>query len=657
MSSASFWGSRFPLYRALAILIVLLIGFGFTLSAFQRNNELIFSLRGKDWQMAPAPSFSDARPPESGWQSYNTKEIRAEQAYWLRIPLPAAKLDDPHLQIRNFSSMKVYDRGTIHYEYAYNAADKRTKNGFSWKFIPLSAPLSDEIYLLVQYSKHFPIDSRIGLGNKADLLDAMFRYDIDNLVLGFLLLFCSLIGLGLFASQRDALYLYFSLLSFTGGFGALVCNHLFMVLWNSPVPGHFQDACMPVGAYAFIGALSHLYPDIYRRVLRFFRRLLLLYSALTIASALFSFAAYVQAVVAFAPLFLVVLSLAFWTMSTAYRAKQDVESVWILAGFLSLVTITGIHMYRVALYTFFPREVNALLRWMFELPVDLLFWGLFAFVVCLIRVIVHRYTAMNRQLTEFNRSLEQAVQTRTAQLRERKEQLESAHENLGASIRENAEALAEAMRLEERHRITGSIHHTVGQTLSATIVQLEAAKRLIERDRLLAEEKLESAQSLIRTGLEDIRRSVRILREDDSYYDLVGSLGALFRDAEQSRGCIVEYDFNSDSLPDTLDTLQKRVVFQTLQQGIDLGVKMNRGRPCSFRLSVHMDAAWMNLRFVRLDAAPPSAADLEFGLQTIAERAERIGGSLTSETDRLGFALKLSLPLVSHDSFDLHRLG
>ncbi len=647
--------ARFSLYRALLILVVLLIGLGLLLSAFQRHNELIFALRGKDWQMAPASSFDEAQPPQSGWQRYSTQKLETEQSYWLRIPLPSAKLTDPYLQIRNFASMKVYERGSVQYEYVHTAFDKRIKNGFSWKLVPLSAPLPDELYMLVRYSKHFPIDGRIELGNKADLLDAMFRYDIDNLILGFLLLFCSLIGLGLYASQRESLYLYFALLSFTGGYGALVCNHLFMVIWDTPVPGHFQDACMPLGAYALVGAISKLYPNLYTRTLRLSRRLLLVYAALTLASALFSFTAYVQAIVAFAPLSLAIVVLVYWTMRTAYRLKQDIESVWMLAGFLSLITMVAIHMYRAALHTFVPQRIKFLLSWVFELPVDLLFWGLFAFVVCLIRVIVHRYTAMNRQLTEFNRTLEQAVQTRTAQLRERKEQLEAAHENLETSMRENAEALAEAMRLEERHRITGSIHDTVGHTLSATIVQLEAAKRLIDHDRPLTEEKLSSAQSLIRTGLEDIRRFVRILREDGSYYDLVGSIGALFRDAEHSRGCTVEYD--PSTLPTALDTLQKRVVFQTLQQGIELGAKMNLGRPCDFRLSVQADAEEIGLRFTLLNASLPSAADLEFGLQTIAERAERIGGNLIVEEDKSGFTLKLILPLVSHDSGELHRLG
>jgi len=643
----SFLKKHLPFYRALTFLVCLLLGLGIGLSILQQHDKPTYALKGADWTVAPASSFTDNRPPDEGWRDYRTKEIETEQAYWVRIPLPDAKLDNPYLQVRNFFSIKVYDKGEIRYEYVHSAADKRTKNGFSWKFVPLIAPLSSEVYLLVQYSKDFPIDNRMELGNRADLIDGIFRNDIDNLILGSLLLFSSLIGLGLYASHRDPLYLYFSLLSFAGGYGAVVCTHLFMVIWNNPVPGHFQDACLPVGSYALIGALSHLYPNVCRRTLRFFRRLLLVYSILTILSALFVFTVYVQAVIAFAPLFVVILTVAFWTMGAAYRMKKDAESIWILAGFLSLMTITAIHMYRVALYTFMPEEVNALLRWMHRLPVDLLFWGLFAFVVCFIRVIVHRYTAMHRQLTELNRSLEQVIQTRTMQILERTEQLEAAHENLGTSMRENAEALAEAMRLEERHRIAGSIHDAVGHTLSTTIVQLEAAKRLVEKERPLAEEKLESAQELVRKGLEDIRRSVRILREDGAFYDLSGSIGALFRDAEHSYGCNVDYA--SDSLPASLSTVQKRIVFQTLQQGIGMGIKTGGGSRRDFQLFVQSDDETMSLRFVLLNSWNLPTSDLEFGLQTVAERTARIGGSLAWETDPSGIALKLVLPLVSHD--------
>ncbi|MFC4600701.1 sensor histidine kinase [Cohnella hongkongensis] len=605
--------------------------------------------------MAPASSFGETSPPESGWQPFQPKMIQDEQAYWIRIPLPDVQLDNPNLQIRNFANMKVYDQGKVRDEYVQSEADKRTKNGFSWRFVPLPAPLSDEVFTLVVYSKHFPVESRILLGDRADLVDRIFRQDIDNLILGSLLLFSSLIGVGLYASQRDSLYLYFALLAFSGGYGTLVCNHLFMLLWGSPLPGHFQDGFLPFGAYAFAGALSRLYPELAVRTLRVFKGLLLAYASLTFLCGLLRFDLYVQAIVGFAPLFLAILGVAYWVMRAAYRARRDAESVWILAGFLSLMTIAAIHMYRFSFFAYLPEEVKSLLRWMNRLPVDLLFWGLFAFVVCLIRVIVHRYTAMHRQLTEFNRSLEHAVQTRTAQLRERKEQLESAHESLGASLREQAEALAEAMRLEERHRITGSIHDTVGHTLSATIIQLEAAKRLISHDHSLAEEKLGAAQGLVRTGLEDIRRAVRMLREDDSFYDLAGSLGALFRDAEQSGGCVFRYE--PLSLPTDLGTVQKRVVFQMLQQGIHLGTKRSADRPCEFRLDMQSDDESIRIRFVHLNAPKPPGAELEFGLNTVAERAATIGGQLSGENDSDGFALKLTLPLRSHDSFAMHTLG
>ncbi|MCD9020490.1 sensor histidine kinase [Cohnella silvisoli] len=641
-----FLKTHIPLLRTMLILITLLLFIGLALSAFQQRNDSSIQLRVDRWQWAPALNYEDNPSPADGWKTYMPGQVIPATIYWLRIPLPRVDWEDPYLRVLNVGSLKVYDGKQILFSYILSKHNNRINSAFHWKMVKVPLPLPDHLDLLVRYTSTHPVSAFVEIGDKSSLLTQTLHEDLDNLILGALLLFSGFIALGLYSTQRDRLYIYFALLAFAGGYAALVRNFLLQVIWNNPLLGYFQDACMPIGTFAFIGALEQVFPGVHRRTIRFLRWTMLSFSVLTFVSAVFSAHWYAFSMRFFAPLFIIVFVSVYWTIWSAYRNRKDLETIWIMAGFTSLATIASIHMYRFVLVSYLPIGFTDRMSWVYRLPVDLLFWGLFAFVICLIRVIMYRYTAMNRQLLEFNRSLENIVQTRTHQIQERTEQLELAHQRLAASMRENAEALAEAMILEERHRITGSIHDTVGHTLSATIIQLEAAKRLIPRDQALAGEKLDASQGLVRRGLEDIRQSVRLLREDAAYYDLPGSIGALIRETEQSSDCIVESHFGS--LPPNLSILQKRVLFQTLQEGLSIGTKHGHGSPNRFLFIVKADSDAIRMQLIHQEHTYTSA-DIGFGLHAMTEHVSRLGGTIAVDTDSTGFVLNLTLPLAGVD--------
>ncbi len=644
--TARFLKTHIPLLRTMLLLIALLLGIGLALSALQQHDGSSVRLRVGSWQWAPALSFDENQSPTNGWQTYAPGQNIPEKIYWFRVPLPQHNWEDPYLKVLNVGSLKVYDGKQIIYSYILTKQNNRINTAFHWQMVPIPLQLPAYAVLLVRYSSQNPVSASVEIGNKSSLLTQIVHEDLDNLILGALLMFSGFIALGLYSTQRDRLYIYFALLAFAGGIASLVRNHLLQIIWEYPLLGYYHDICMPLGTFAFIGTLEQLIPGPNRRTISFLRWTMIIFTVAALISATISPHWYSYVMRFFSPLFLIVFVTVYGTIWSAYRLKKDLESIWIMAGFTSLASIAAIHMYRFAMVSYLPEWINERMLWVYRLPVDLLFWGLFTFVICLIRVIMHRYTALHRQLVEFNRSLENVVQTRTHQIQERTEQLEMAHQRLAPSMRENAEALAEAMMLEERHRITGSIHDTVGYTLSATIIQLEAAKRLISRDRALAEKKLDASQGLVRRGLEDIRHSVRLLREDAAYYDLPGAIGALIRETEQSSGCIVENHL--ELLPANLSTLQKRVLFQTLQEGLSLGIKLGRTNPGRFRFVVKSNQDTIHMQLIHLEHTY-TPSDIGFGLHAMTEHVARLGGTITAGAETMGFVMTLSLPLTETD--------
>ncbi|MFC5528792.1 sensor histidine kinase [Cohnella yongneupensis] len=634
----SAWQPHIPLVRTFLILLVLLSGVGWTLSVAQTKDDSIARLDVATWQWAPATSYDEIGAPSEGWHAYEPGSIVPTNIYWVRIPLPQTGLLDPHLKVNNVGSLKVYDGHSELFSYLL----AKINISYHWKMASLPSPLPPYIDMLLRYKSHGPITADAALGNKSDFIALMLRQDMDNLVLGVLLLFSGGISIGLYKTQRNRLYIYFSLLAFFGGYAALVRNELLQAIVDYPVLGYWQDACMPIATFAFVGAMREVFPGVHRRTLRVLWYVSLAVSALAVIGALISQRWYSLAILVYTPVFLVVFAAVYWTIWVAYRKRRDLESIWIMAGFSLLAAIALLHMYRFVVISYVPQWLAEETTAVDRMPKDLLFWGLFAFVVCLIRVILYRYMAMNRQLVEFNRSLEHVVHTRTHELQERTEQLQDAHERLAASMRENAEALAESMIMEERHRITGSIHDTVGHTLSDTVVQLEDAKLLISQDREQAELKLAVSQELLRKGLEDIRQSVRMLKEDAGHYDLTGAIGALIRETEQATGCTIGRRIGK--LPGELSTLQKRLLFQTLQEGINIGLKQ-REPVRLFLLSVWSDPRETSVQLrLSYDGSPISAADWGVGIRSLAEQADRLGGELKAADTDEGSCLTLTIP-------------
>ncbi|WP_276355382.1 sensor histidine kinase [Cohnella caldifontis] len=635
----SFLNRHGPFIRIFTVILLLLLAAGWAIGSGERESEAeVLDTAG--WQWAPAASWDEPAPPAEGWSAYSAPVGTEYPFFWLRVPLPGTDWKDPVLFMLHAGGNRVMlDDGKVLFENDPARKGIRVNNGFYWYMAPLPSPVPAQVDILMRNGLYNPAAPELELGEKSSFVSRILFKDLDNVILGLLLIFGGLVSLGLFASQRDRIYLYFSLLAVSGGYGSLAGNQVIGFLWDNPWASSLQETAMPWGTLAVIGALEQVFIGIGGRSVRWMRRFVFVFCVMATIGAVASQQFYTFWIsYLYTPVFLAVFVQSYWVIWKAYRTRNDLESIWVMAGFTSLVAIGFVHVIRYWLPPGVYEGWPALRAFLDRLPEDLIYLGLFAFAVCLIRIIIHRYTAMHRQLNEVNRSLERLVEKRTAEIIASNRQLEAANEHLAASQRESAEAMAEALMLEERHRVTGAIHDAVGHTLSAAIIQLEAARRLLPLDRPQAEEKLAASQELARQGLEDIRHSVRLLREDSGHFDLHGALGALIRETEQTTGCIVESRI--EALPDSLSAAQKRILFRTLQEGLTNGIKLGSARRFRFQLSAGSGTVRLRLSS---DAKLPSS-EPGLSLSAVMDRVSRLGGELRLDTTPAGCVLTLSLP-------------
>ncbi|OMD25856.1 histidine kinase [Paenibacillus odorifer] len=213
--------------------------------------------------------------------------------------------------------------------------------------------------------------------------------------------------------------------------------------------------------------------------------------------------------------------------------------------------------------------------------------------------------------------------------------------SLERSMRETSAALAEATVFEERNRIAQEIHDIVGHTLTSTILQIEAGKRLLQKKEIDSGfQRLAEAQDLVRHSLNEIRGSVHMLKED-RYSDLTVMLRQLIKDTERNAGVVVHaviYD-----LPEAMSTAYKKAIYHALQEGLTNGIR--HGKSAEFHFS--LESVGANLQFRLKDCGlGMSPIVMGFGLRTMKERVEQLGGSLSidSEMDE-GCLLEIDLPM------------
>ena len=88
-------------------------------------------------------------------------------------------------------------------------------------------------------------------------------------------------------------------------------------------------------------------------------------------------------------------------------------------------------------------------------------------------------------------------------------------ERLVVELEGTRRQLAQQALLAERRRIARDVHDFVGHGLAAVMLQVTSARHVLRRDRGRAEEALRSAEEVGRRSMQELRRTVTLLRSDD----------------------------------------------------------------------------------------------------------------------------------------------
>ena len=219
--------------------------------------------------------------------------------------------------------------------------------------------------------------------------------------------------------------------------------------------------------------------------------------------------------------------------------------------------------------------------------------------------------------------------------------------HLSMAKRQSAEIAAARAReavLSERTRLAREVHDILAHSQSAQILHLEGARMLLKDggDPAVALDRVERAVRLARAGLEETRRALDTLRGDE--LPLVERLERLAAEFRATTGAACALSIEADL--DALETQARLAVARTAQEALTNVCKHAPGASVSVALR-HL-GRWCELE-VRDDGKATRPADVRgvgagYGLIGMRERAELIGGSLTTSTEGGGFSVVLRVP-------------
>jgi signal transduction histidine kinase len=621
-----------------------------------------------DWRVG----FGAEAPPEDEWM-INRRDFQAalegyEGTLWLRTELPKLDWRNPYLFFSLMNRFSVYLDDFPLYEFNQESNHKFINPNKTIHPVRISPEDEGKTLLIsTDWEGAGWINGELAvIGEPDQLFHELLRVELAFIVYSILSCAAGLIGILLFIRRKEAMYGWFGLfcLSISGAF-LFSCRSL---QWFLDIQGlyYWQELLTPAVIWAGIGFYGSALGFGRRTVLTASHSFMALYMSLVTVTAVSAADVFrdliveVNTILAIAAFVWITVAIFVFRVRSSSQHEgllatgQRKMRQWLMRGYYTfmLCAVINFILYMtpgliIRLFgdnAYFYRVIDGMLP-----------NGFFLFIVCMIMVMVSRVRhihmtaernagellAKNKELEQFHHNLEELVETRTAEL-------EKANRTLSLTLREKAETLSELSVLEERNRIAYEMHDVVGHTLTAAIVQMEATKRLAERDSRLPLEKLDLLSELVRKGLDDLRRTVRLMKtEEEQSLSLEASLLELIQFTEDTMEIRV---VSRMELPAglSLGKMSESVIYHALQEGLTNGIRHGGSKQFWFELRLAGDM--MLFRLVS-GGEPFGEAVPGFGLSSMMERVELLDGKVTIGSSRSdsgtpeGCELLISLPV------------
>jgi signal transduction histidine kinase len=216
-------------------------------------------------------------------------------------------------------------------------------------------------------------------------------------------------------------------------------------------------------------------------------------------------------------------------------------------------------------------------------------------------------------------------------------------ELLLGELEQTRAAQAQAAALAERQRLAREMHDVLAHSLSGLVLNLEGAMLLAGQSGAdpQVSDAIRRAHRLAKTGLQEARRAIGLLRDDA----LPGPqrLAGLAAEFEADTGVACQVTVTGAEAELGADA--RLTVYRVAQEALTNIRKHARPSHVEIRLAYEQSGTQLTIEdFGRRDGHPAPDEGTGYGLTGMSERAELLGGTLTAGPTDGGFRVELRVP-------------
>ena len=245
--------------------------------------------------------------------------------------------------------------------------------------------------------------------------------------------------------------------------------------------------------------------------------------------------------------------------------------------------------------------------------------------ICYMVILVGRRTEENVAVRRLNGELERA-----------NDKLSVLNAQLKAYAAES-ERMAET---RERNRLAREIHDTLGHALTGITAGADACIEMMDISPDMARKQMELIARTARSGMNEVRRSVRALRPDAlERFRLSEALAQLCSDMQQTSHAAIRLDMRPADMRLSQD--EEDAVYRIVQESVTNAIRHGHAT----EIDVQLSGENRRLSIVIQDnGIGCEKIELGFGLRHMRERLRLLGGSLRVDGKK-GFRIEATIPL------------
>lgn len=229
-------------------------------------------------------------------------------------------------------------------------------------------------------------------------------------------------------------------------------------------------------------------------------------------------------------------------------------------------------------------------------------------------------------------------------------------ERVSAELARARQELAERAVIDERRRIGRDVHDLVGHGLAAVMLQVTGARHVLHRDPAAADEALRVAEEVGRESMQELRRTVELLRSETAPTDAPpASLRQIRQLARTYAAGGLRVDFTESGDLDAALPSQALAAYRIAQQALANAAQHAADARTVVRLKVTPEVISLHVESIEPGGAAPHGHDERpartgHGLTSMRERARVAGGEFWAGPTATGWSVRCELPATPADA-------